>query len=199
MSNENSYDWAAQAGRAARESKSKHSAQKASDKAEMEMLKRIADQKDASFRKKSDSFLLNLSNRVQFAVNTFNGEASEDQHIDSPLLTQEPMGLLISYRKRQASQVKQETESTDRIGTIQTTVELSVGKRSLTVFHIHRVGRDDRETRLARAKNHNQDDYSIDSEAEGGIVVTRHGSVVSESDLVVQICTPIFEYVGASA
>src|SRR5208337_4689477 len=112
------------------------------------------DQKDASFKKKSQDFLLNLSNRVQFAVNAFNGAASEDQHIDSPLLTQESLGLVVPYHKLHTNPVNTEMAYIDRIGTIQTTVELSVGKRSLTIFHTHKIGRDDRETRLIRAKNH---------------------------------------------
>jgi hypothetical protein len=181
MSNDNPYDWAAQAGKDARDKQSARKAQKASEESEKVLQKRIADQEGAIFKKKSQAFLMTLSNQVQFAVNAFNQAASENQQVGAPLLDGESLGFVIPLRS------------------IQTTVEIFPGNRKLTVFHTHRVGRDDRGTRLARAKNCNEDHYSIDLDAESRIVVTRHGDVVSENELVVQICTPLFEYLGASA
>jgi hypothetical protein len=211
MSEKNPFDWAERAGKDAAERESALRVKRTAEEAEKAVQQRAKTQQEAYFNKKAGEFILALSNQVQFAVNAFNRgvtnspkgslqqaleRSADGTQVDAPAPLGRELGFTITKRTFVTSSNDPRLHYPGTL--IQTTVELFLGRRILTIFHTHKIGRDDRSTRLQRAKNHNQDDYSIDLEANGQIVVTRNGEVIAENELVVQICTPLFEYVGTS-
>jgi hypothetical protein len=195
MSEQNPVNRAERASEGASERESAVSIKQAGELAERVTQLHDNTQREADFRKRADEFVLALSKDVQFGVNAFNRNVVDGTRVDAPAPLEGELGFTITKRTCVASANDSRLRYPE--GQVHTSVEVSIKGRRLNVFHVYPMLHGSNAL-VSMAQASKRDSYALELDAEGQIVAINDKKRVTQNEIAMRICVPLFEYVESA-
>lgn len=193
MSEQNQFEWAERAGKAASVQESALRLWKAAEEAEKASEQRARVQRETDFKRGANEFMESLSNQVQFAVNAFNRFVADGSKVEGPAPLAGELGFVITKRAFVPSPMDPRPRYPGN--KVQTAFLVSLEDNSLGVFHTYKALPGTYSPSASLAQANRRDSFSLGLDENGQIIPSEGAAAVQLGAIARRICTPLFEHV----